>query len=65
MASPWMVRRDTINPRFPWIWFCKDRIKQGLTERPCPEWGPASTEENAHKSALRHARGVHDYNPPA
>ena len=65
MADPWMVRRDTINPSFPWAWFCKGRIKEGLVNRACSVGGPASTENDAHARALKHARDVHGYNPTA
>ncbi|MFJ9558319.1 hypothetical protein ACIRPH_31315 [Nocardiopsis sp. NPDC101807] len=59
--KPWMVRPDNGSPRYPWIWFCKNRIKLGLVDRACSKWGLASTEDDAHASALGHAREVHDY----
>lgn len=63
MTKPWKVRRDKINPRFPWVWFCEGRVREGLVDRPCPGWGPTSTEAAAHASALEHALDVHGYNP--
>lgn len=62
---PWMVRPDTVNPRFPWAWFCEGRIREGLLDRPCSACGPARTKEQATATAREHACETHGYLPDA
>lgn len=60
---PWLVRRDRINPRFPWFWVCNASITTGPLTKACGACGPASTETAAERAATTHARERHGYTP--